>query len=265
MPEISNISAMSITRFSCSAAQGVYRWPPVAGEYAGGRIPSNRTPWDGGLPIPIHGREVQIWLREVHGEMDFHWREVNRDADGGVRIEPAPELEVLRLPPQPIERRALTPRGEQPLENVRGDSLELNLEFELGDAAEVGVTLRVTPDGAERTTLSYDRSAKLLRIDFSRASLDRHLHYASYIFPPGGPNPVVQQQEAPLELAAGEKLRLRVFLDRSMLEVFANERQAMTQRIYPTRPDAQEVQVFARGGSAQVEGTAWQMAPANPW
>ncbi len=74
------------SRFSCSAAQGVYRWPPVAGEYANGRIPSNRSPWDGGLPIPIHGREVQIWLRQVNGEMDFHWREVKRDAGGGVRL-----------------------------------------------------------------------------------------------------------------------------------------------------------------------------------
>jgi hypothetical protein len=74
------------SRYSCAAAQGVYRWPPVAGEFAGGKVPSNRIPWDGGPPIPIHGREVQIWLREVHGEMDFHWREVNRDGDGRVQL-----------------------------------------------------------------------------------------------------------------------------------------------------------------------------------
>ena len=45
-------------------------------------------------------------------------------------------------------------------------------------------------------------------------------------------------QAAPLELRSGERLKLRVFLDRTMLEVFANGRQCLTQRIYPTRGDS---------------------------
>ena len=37
-----------------------------------------------------------------------------------------------------------------------------------------------------------------------------------------------------LTLAAGENLRLRVFLDRSVIEVYANARATLTSRVYPS-------------------------------
>ena len=45
-------------------------------------------------------------------------------------------------------------------------------------------------------------------------------------------------QAAPFRLAEGEALELRVFIDRSVIEVFANRRQCLTQRVYPTRADS---------------------------
>jgi len=73
----------------------------------------------------------------------------------------------------------------------------------------------------------------------------------------------VAVQTAPLALGPEEPLRLRVFLDRSILEVFANGRQCVTQRFYPSRPDSLNVRLFARGGAANVVRVeAWQMGPA---
>jgi beta-fructofuranosidase len=40
---------------------------------------------------------------------------------------------------------------------------------------------------------------------------------------------------APLALGPDESLRLQVFLDRSVLEVFANQRVSITSRLYPGR------------------------------
>ncbi|HUU32111.1 MAG TPA: GH32 C-terminal domain-containing protein [Phycisphaerae bacterium] len=55
-----------------------------------------------------------------------------------------------------------------------------------------------------------------------------------------------------------------MFLDRSILEVFANRRQCVTQRIYPAGRDSVGVAVFAAGGAATVEGVeAWDMAAAH--
>ena len=74
----------------------------------------------------------------------------------------------------------------------------------------------------------------------------------------------VAAQEAPFALAVGETLTLRVFLDRSVLEVFANGRQCITQRIYPSRSDSTGIALFSRGGSANVELLeAWPMAPIH--
>ena len=71
----------------------------------------------------------------------------------------------------------------------------------------------------------------------------------------------------PLRLAEeGEALELRVFIDRSVIEVFANRRQCLTQRVYPTRADSTAVRLFAVGGAARASVVeAWDMEPVAPW
>ena len=69
----------------------------------------------------------------------------------------------------------------------------------------------------------------------------------------------------PLYLKDGELLRLRVFIDRSIIEVFANDRQCLTLRAYPTRQDSTGVTVFARGSEAKlVSLDAYQMKSIWP-
>lgn len=61
-------------------------------------------------------------------------------------------------------------------------------------------------------------------------------------------------------------LRLRVFVDRSVVEAFANERQAVTRRVYPGRRDSTGVAVFARGGTMRVRSVeVWPLHPSNPY
>jgi beta-fructofuranosidase len=69
----------------------------------------------------------------------------------------------------------------------------------------------------------------------------------------------------PLFLKNNEPLSLRVFIDRSIIEVFANDRQCLTLRAYPTRPDSTGVSVFARGNDAKlVSLNAYQMRSIWP-
>lgn len=90
--------------------------------------------------------------------------------------------------------------------------------------------MRCSPDGEEQTLIVYDASESTLRIDLVRASLDKDTMPKSYYFTEGE-NPVVSAQEAPFELAPSETLDLRIYLDRSVLEVYANGRQCLTQRV----------------------------------
>jgi sucrose-6-phosphate hydrolase SacC (GH32 family) len=157
---------------------------------------------------------------------------------------------------------------------IAGDTLELALEIDPAQAAEVGVAVRCSPDGAERTPVVYDARAGVIRVDVSRSSLDRQIVYDRYRTSSNGralmatlpaSERTVTAQAAPFRLAAGEPLKLRLFLDRSLLEVYANGRQCVTQRIYPTREDAVEVRLLAGGGAATVRTLdAWDLAPAHP-
>jgi beta-fructofuranosidase len=53
-------------------------------------------------------------------------------------------------------------------------------------------------------------------------------------------------------LNTGEPLRLHLFVDRSTLELFANRRVCLSDRMYPTRNDSLGAGLYARGGDASI-------------
>ena len=70
----------------------------------------------------------------------------------------------------------------------------------------------------------------------------------------------VLDAKAPLTLAKGaRKLKLRIFIDRSVLEVFANETVCITKTIAPLESDA-VLEIRAEGGNADARKIqAWPM------
>lgn len=65
--------------------------------------------------------------------------------------------------------------------------------------------------------------------------------------PSGGASRSVVER-LPLEIKSGESLKPRVFVDQSVAEVYAKERQAVCRRVYLTRADNMGVQLFASEG-----------------
>ena len=65
---------------------------------------------------------------------------------------------------------------------------------------------------------------------------------------------------APFYLAPDETLKLRVFIDKSVVEVFANGRQCLALRVYPGREDSVGVSLRAQGADATLcVLDSWQM------
>ena len=61
-------------------------------------------------------------------------------------------------------------------------------------------------------------------------------------------------------LAPNEPLQLRVFIDRSVVEVFVNGRQCVAVRVYPDREDSVGVSLRAQGQDAELKSLdAWRM------
>jgi len=244
----------------------------------GGQLGGGRTLQDDS------GRRIFFdWLRELRGEDKERasgWsgvmtvpRVFSLTEDGTLAIEPVPELQALRYNHREREGVQLAPDSEIVLDEIQGDALELAIEIAPTSAQTYGIKVRCSPNGAEQTAILYDPTAKLLKIDVSKSSLDEEIKYTYYRSTPTGLSALsklpmaekyVESQDAPFDLADGEPLILKIFIDRSVLEVFANGRQCITQRIYPTRADSLGVRLFATGGDVEVRSIeAWDMAPTR--
>ena len=58
----------------------------------------------------------------------------------------------------------------------------------------------------------------------------------------------------------GERIKLHLFIDASIIELFIDDVLALTGRIYPTRTDSLGVATFAVGGNAEIEAIdIWQL------
>ncbi len=203
-------------------------------------------------------------------------RVISLDSNDELIIQPPQELERLRYLPRELNNLRIESRtsvngsiGDLKVTGVQGDCLELEVEFHTTDSDYFGLRVRSSPSREEETTIAYDRKSKRLKIDVSKSSLDPSIRYRTWcLFKPTDPDDasrLVTAQEAPFELKDDEPLKLRVFLDHSMLEVFANERQCVTQRIWPTLPDANEVRLFSESGTVEVPRLrAWNMAATTP-
>ena len=67
-------------------------------------------------------------------------------------------------------------------------------------------------------------------------------------------------ETGPVYLAPDEPLKLRVFIDRSVVEVFVNGKQCVAVRVYPGREDSVGVSLRAQGQDAALKSLdAWQM------
>jgi beta-fructofuranosidase len=186
--------------------------------------------------------------------------------DKQLRIEPVPELQQLRGTHWQYTNSAIPADRELVLEEVTGDSLELSLEIDPGTAESVALFVRRSKNASERTVVRYDRVHDTVSIDVSDASHDGSISYSGYCTRAPEDDPPVFVQTAPFVLSEDESLRLHVFLDRSVLEVFVNNRQALTQRIYPSKPDSLGVSLMSSGSAAQLRQLdVWEMQPANSW
>lgn len=164
--------------------------------------------------------------------------------NGGLHLAPAAELAALRSPAWTVSDLAVAPHATQPLP-VRGEALEIEVEFAENAAAEFGLIVRSSPDGAEQTRI-------VVRLGQGELAVQRVGDLDAG---------VPAEERAPLTVAAGERVRLRVFVDASVLEIFANDTCYMAVRLYPHRADSLGVAVFA--GAAPVDVvrlTAWSLA-----
>ncbi len=208
------------------------------------------------------GRRIMwAWIFDSPGfqtRMSYGWsgtmslpRVLSLGEDGRLRMNPPQEIERLRYNAKKKVNLTVGADAEMALDEVGGNSLELCVEMTAKDALQFGVQVCRSPNGEEQTLVYYDAAEKKLKVDTTNSSLTE------------GSKSI---EAAPFVLRPGEPLKLRVFVDKSVVEVFANGRQAVMRRVYPSRADSLGVAIFSHGGPARVAALeAWDMMPSNAY
>jgi len=190
--------------------------------------------------VDAHGRWIMWgWIREERSSsacVAAGWsgvmslpRIVTMDAAGHLRQQPVPELQALRQSSAPLvvetqPQRAAAAERRTTLGRYQSHMLEIVAEFTCeGSAGRVALTLLMLPDGLEQISFVYDWERGELRIVRRRSVLN------------ASEDVDLSDVYGDLKLADGEALKLHIFVDHSVIEVFANSGCACaTTRIYPT-------------------------------
>ena len=182
---------------------------------------------------------------------------VNEDE---VLVEPAGDVTSLRREHVHAGPVALEPNQEIVLDAVHGNTIEIEAEIAPSDAPVIELTVLRSPAKEEYTRIAFfrDRGYRDRSRDgghqYSLITLDAA--YGSTL-PDARPR---APETAPVYLAPDEPFKLRVFVDRSVVEVFVNGKQCVGVRIYPGREDSVGVSLRSQGQASTLRSLdAWQM------
>ena len=161
-------------------------------------------------------------------------RVLSIDEDGFLRQNPAPEFETLRgevrsLPAAALDGKPL-PLGAA----FVGDCLEMEAVFTVEQASAVGIRVRGAAGGKAAAEIAYTPESGLFSVGTARAGIGRQ-----------------------------KQVRMRVFLDKGVVEAFANEGMAAIFAPLHAGPADLGVEVFARGKARLDSLRAWPMKAAR--
>jgi beta-fructofuranosidase len=180
-------------------------------------------------------------------------------------IEPGGDVESLRHDHQHVDSTPLPANKELVLSNVRGNAIEIVAEIDPANAPMVEMNVLRSPGAEEVTSIRFFKKRGYKHREFGRRN-PYSRQFSSLItidscFSSALPDVLSRAPEtAPVGIGEKEPLRLRVFIDRSVVEVLVNGRQCVAVRVYPGREDSVGVSLRSRGRDALLKSLdAWQM------
>nr|MBA2762239.1 GH32 C-terminal domain-containing protein [Segetibacter sp.] len=200
--------------------------------------------------------------------------------------EPAGDIASLRYNAKHIGTMKLPANQEIVLKNISGNAMEISAEIDPKNAQIIEMNVLRSPNKEEYTRIIF----------FKEKGFHKGLNYISgpetAIMPADLVNLVTREkakprtpnipsslitiessyssalpdaklrapETAPFFLSPGETVKLRIFIDKSVVEVFVNGKQCVAMRVYPGRNDSMGVSIRAQGQEAELKSLdAWQM------
>ena len=193
-----------------------------------------------------------------------------------VCIEPAGDIASLRSAHRHIGRTVIAPNREVVLDEIEGDAIELSIEVDPKHSSAFEVDVLRSPGREECTRIClYHRRGFKYREPLPHdvgancvmsTALSTVARYESVITIDNSCSSMLPDalsrppESAPVLIDPGDPVHLRIFVDRSVVEVIVNGRQSVAVRVYPGRPDSKGVSLTSRGHESTVFSLdCWQM------
>jgi beta-fructofuranosidase len=179
-----------------------------------------------------------------------------------VKIEPAGEIESLRYGHQHIERMELPANQEVVLESIKGNAMEIIVEIDHRRAPMIEMNVLRSPNKEEFTRIAYYWKRGYRNPDKNKGKITECVITLDSSYSSTLPD---VRQRAPETVGFltedDEPLKLRVFIDKSVVEIFINDgKQCLAVRAYPGRKDSTGISLRSQGRSALVKSLdIWQM------
>jgi fructan beta-fructosidase len=189
------------------------------------------TPWKGAMSLP---RNLSV----------------KKTGDTWVLLQqPIAALQALRKAELPMPQNELL-GGTKPL-SIQSQQLEIDLCITPAASANVGV--RLAAGNGHEVVIGYDAAKKLLYLD--RGKTVRQSFSKAF--------EARKRFETPVQPDGSGIIRLHIFFDHSIVEVFAGSGEAvMTAQVFPDNTD-NGVELFSNGGNSRVNALKiWELNPA---
>lgn len=178
-------------------------------------------------------------------------REWSLDDEGLLVQKPFEGLTGMRSSVK-FDRSSFDLEGVLPLDPVSGRAVEIEATFTIGNKP---FGFNIFKNATAQAMLTYNYLTSSLTVDFSK--LDRLVN-------DGGVYGGVYTLNLPEYLKRGTDLKLNIFIDHSIVDIFINDRWASSIRVFPTATDANGIEAFSEGGTTAVKSLrAWTLSPSG--
>ena len=212
-------------------------------------------------------------------------RQYRLQEDNSLTVEPDGDYASLRYDPVHIDSMRIPANQETILESISADTLELNISVNTIEKTPspavfmpsnllpmVEIRVLRSPDAEEYTAIRFYRNrAKndwekyLTRrprwIDSANSVVEVDTSHST-LSPDVAIHPTESQE---YYLDPNDPIDLRIFVDKSVVEVFAGQRKCISVRAYPTREDSTGVSILSRGVPVTLHCDAYKMKSYTPF
>ena len=159
-------------------------------------------------------------------------RIVALDDAGALTFQVAPEVQRLEGRTMVHLHECAGDAAQHALRHVAGDTFVIKATLLAHGDAEICISVRHDPTTGEETRIVWNRQRNELRCDMSACSRNQNTSHDCYV--------------APLHVHTGDELQLDIYVDRSIVEIYAGAYTVCSLRVYPLG-SAQHTTFTARG------------------